>query len=252
MNLEIPSSKPIKDTEKIEADKRNLQWRTIPSEKEGAWYSKFKVFAPEDDKNSSVVTTLQQPIDLRPSAIKKWWEKRNIQREKFMQQFIPERHQILGNDLASAHFLVHRGGSIRFCRDDKWIKRDADGEYSLPSKFVKNMFVEAIKCDDMELYYEGLENIRRLKYLKYLSFRNVKQFDDWCLDRVSGSEFESLETLDLTGTNITDKGLHCLYRVPSLKYLIVDNPKRNKSWELTVSMLEEVNLNLTVQSSDEI
>lgn len=248
----MPSSKPIRDTEKIDEDKERLKWRTPPSEKPGAWYSNLKLFAPEKDTNSTVITALQQPFDFSPSGIRKWMEKRSIERERFMQQFIPERHEILGNDLAAAHFLVHRGGSIRFLGDDKWTKKNEDDEYHLPNKYVPNIFVEAIRCDNMELYYEGLENIRRLKHLKYLSFRNVKQFDDWCLDRVSGSEFEALETLDLTGTNITDKGLNCLYRIPSLKHLIVDNPKKNATWELTVAMLEEINLKLKVKASAEI
>lgn len=91
----------------------------------------------------------------------------------------------------------------------------------------------------MQLYYEGLENIRRLKALKKLSFRNVKLFDDWCLDRVSGSDFPVLEVLDLSGTAITERGLSALYRLPSLKTLIVDDPKKTISFELHCAMLEE-------------
>lgn len=98
----------------------------------------------------------------------------------------------------------------------------------------------------MELYYEGLENLRRLKNLKFLSFHNVITFDDWCLDRVSGSEFNSLEILDLSGTNITERGLGSLYRIPSLKLLILDDPKKDKSYELTCAMLEEIIPNLKI------
>lgn len=111
--IQVPSSKPPKDTEQFDQDIKNLKWRTPYAEKKEEWYSKLKLFAPEDDKNSSAITALQQPIDLRPSAIKKWWKRKNVQRERFMQQFIPERHEILGNDLAAAHFLVHRGGAVR-------------------------------------------------------------------------------------------------------------------------------------------
>jgi len=91
----------------------------------------------------------------------------------------------------------------------------------------------------MELYYEGLENVRRLYKLKYLSFKNVKQFDDWCLDRVSGSEFDVLEVLDLSGTSITEKGLQALYRITSLRKLILEDPDRNIGWKLTLAMLQE-------------
>jgi hypothetical protein len=92
----------------------------------------------------------------------------------------------------------------------------------------------------MELYYEGLENLRRLKYLRFASFKNVETFDDWCLDRISGAEYESLEVLNLSGTKVTEKGLQALYRIPSLKKLIIDDPNRNTQWELVIAMLQDI------------
>lgn len=100
--------------ERIEEDKKKLKWRTPMSEKPEEWYSKMKLFAPEKDTNSHLITKFQQPIDLSPKAIKNWWVNGQEKTEQLMQQFIPERHEQLGNDLAAAHFLVHRGGSIRF------------------------------------------------------------------------------------------------------------------------------------------
>lgn len=111
--------------------------------------------------------------------------------------------------------------------------------FDFPNRFNESYKIEEIKCDDMELYYEGLENIRRLKFLKRLSFRNVKTFDDWCLDRVSGSDFPALEILDISGTSITERGLSALYRLQSLKVLIVDDPKKSNSFELYSLLLEE-------------
>lgn len=127
-----------------------------------------------------------------------------------------------------------------------WVKKNEFDEYELPSKYDSRYIIEAMKCDDMELYYEGLENIRRLKQLKFLSFRNVKQFDDWCLDRVSGSQFESIEILDISGTKITENGLSALYRMPTLKMLIVDDPKKNKTFEFTCILLEDIIPNIKV------
>lgn len=92
----------------------------------------------------------------------------------------------------------------------------------------------------MELYYEGLENVRRLHHLKFLSFHNVKLFDDWCLDRISGSELTALEVLDLSGTKVTERGLGALYRIPTLKVLIVDDAQQSKAYELTCALLEEL------------
>lgn len=160
--------------------------------------------------------------------------------ERYLQQFIPERHQILGNDLAAAHFLTHRGGRVRFCGHQEWIVANKGEDSSLPNKFVSGMFVEAIDCEGMNLYYEGLENVRRLKKLRFLSFKGVTSFDDWCLDRVSGSEFESLEVLDLSDTQISERGFQALYRVPTLKKLILDNPNRSTNWSLTLAMLQDI------------
>ena len=124
-----------------------------------------------------------------------------------------------------------------------------ENEYDLPCEYDNNWTLEAIRCDNMELYYEGLENIRRLKKLKFLSFCNVQNFDDWCLDRVSGSELESLEVLDLSGTRVTERGLCALYRVPSLKLLIVDDTKVNKTYEFTCALLEEFIPNVKIKGS---
>lgn len=142
--------------------------------------------------------------------------------------------------------MLHHSLNYRFVGVKNWTKRDENDEYQLPTKFDEKFQLEAIKCDNMKLYYEGLENLRRLKCLKFLSFQNVSTFDDWCLDRVSGSGFSALEVLDLSGTNITDKGLGALYRIQTLKLLMLDDPKKDKNIELTCLLLEEIIPNLKI------
>lgn len=102
----------------------------------------------------------------------------------------------------------------------------------------------------MELYYEGLENIRRLNDLKFISFRDIKTFDDWCLDRVSGSQFDNLEVLDVSGTSISERGLCALYRLPTLKTLYVTNPAESVPFELSCEMLYDIIPNLKICSSN--
>lgn len=97
----------------IQDDIDELKWRTPMGEKSDEWYSKFKLFATENDTNSQVLTAMQQPFDFSITGIKKRRKNKAVKTEIFMQQFIPERHEILGNDLAAAHFVVHRGGSVR-------------------------------------------------------------------------------------------------------------------------------------------
>lgn len=102
----------------------------------------------------------------------------------------------------------------------------------------------------MDLYYEGLQNIRRLHSLKSISLRNVKQFDDWCLDRLCGNQFENLETLDITNTNITANGLVAITKLRPLKLLILNDLKRSQTFELSLLMLQENLPNLVIRESD--
>lgn len=248
--IDVPSSKPLSEerqTEITESQKK-LKWRVKPFEQPNAWYTKFKVFMGEDGEpdRETLVTRLTKPIDLRPSTLKKMWKFNKEKQERYLQQFIPERHSTLGNDLAAAHFMVHRKGRVKFVGQQEWTQMDKDGNYSLPDKYVHGMFVESIDCENMEIYYEGMENLRRLKHLRFLSYKNVKNFDDWSLDRLSGSEYESLEVLDLSGTEITYRGLQALYRVPSLKKLILHDPYRSLEWKLTLAMLQDIMPNLEI------
>lgn len=242
---------PEKIRREIEESKKTLHWRTPIGDRPGDWNSKLKSFA-DMEQTSDFITMMQKPINLSPSALKIWWEQRKERTERFLQQYVNERHETLGNELAAAHFIIFRGGSVKFCHEREWKKADKEGEYNLPTKFHAAWKVEAIKCDNMILYYEGLENIRCLPNLKFLSFRNVKTFDDWCLDRVSGSEFVRLEVLDLSGTNITANGLQCLYRIPSLKLLIVDDPKVSVEFEFACALLEETIPKLKIFHANQI
>lgn len=62
----------------------------------------------------------------------------------------------MGFDLAAAHFVVHRGGKIRFRNSVEWVQQNEDGEYELSPHFIPNVFVEAIDASGIDLLYEGL------------------------------------------------------------------------------------------------
>lgn len=255
-NQDVPSFKPLNEQhkKKIEEDKKKLSWRTSIVNQPGSFRTNFRVFTSDED-SPSTVAALSQPIDLRPSAIKKWWGRYQTRKERYLQQFIPERHEILGNDLAAAHFIIYRKGKVKFVGDRDWMKMDSEEDeiVPLPNKYDPSYELEAIDCENMLLHYEGLENIRRLKKLRYLSFKNIKFFDDWCLDRISGSEFVKLEVLDVSGTAVTANGLQALYRIPSLKKLILDFPgNEDHQFNLTIAMLQDIMPNLEISSSEKI
>lgn len=99
---------------KLAAAKQQLRWRQPYGERKGEWYSKFKVFASEkNEADNDMIAFMQQPLDFSLEARRVKREKKRVADERFMQQFVAERHRILGNDLAAAHFLVHRGGSVK-------------------------------------------------------------------------------------------------------------------------------------------
>ncbi|XP_023240510.1 uncharacterized protein LOC111638964 [Centruroides sculpturatus] len=102
---------------------------------------------------------LHQLQNLNMAKIKEWRRKHLRKKEIEDQTFIPERFQILGSDLAAAHFIVHRGGSVRFKDQKNWIRKDKNGNYFLPSKFVSNLYLEEIDASGTGLIYEGFSNL---------------------------------------------------------------------------------------------
>lgn len=104
----------------------------------------------------------------------------------------------------------------------------------------------------MELYYEGLENIRRLSQLKYFSIRNCKLFDDWCMDRLCGNQFDQIEILDVSGTSITANALVAVPKLRSLKAIVLDLTDRSIEFQLSCSLLEEVMPQLKILNSSDV
>lgn len=238
-----------KDIAKMQlASKEDMQWRTPWHQKEGQYYSMLRTFYSEDN-NSYVLKFLQQPIDLRPTTIKNWWAKRKEKKEIMLQQYIPERNQMLGNELAAAHFIVHRRGSVKFFGQEKWIKANDYGEYNLPKHYQDNMFLQAIDCTDMELYYEGLVNLRDLQQVEWFSLNGCQKLDDWALDRISNLFSNSLLYLDIRNMPlITFRGLGAFYKMDKLKILYVDDVFYSREFEMTCLMLQEINPDLDIRT----
>lgn len=175
----------------------------------------------------------------------KWLHHRAIAFKKYDQRFRPERHKVLGADLAAAHFIVFRGGRVRFKGKTFWTKEDEKGSCDLPTVYDHRYILEAVDASNVDLYYEGLSNLCGLNKLKWLSLKNCKNIDDWGLDKIS-AEFPELEYLDISDCEkITERGLESLYRMVNLKTLIVTNHYKTVAFELTCFMLEDCMPNLT-------
>ncbi|XP_043484140.1 distal membrane-arm assembly complex protein 2 [Leptopilina heterotoma] len=165
--------------------------------------------------------------------------------EKEEQKYIPARLNILGSDLGVAHFVIFRGGRVKFRHKEKWYQKIDDKQpEDLPEKFDARFIAAAIDCTDMKLYYEGLLNFENLTRVKWLSFRGNPVFDEWCLDRVVG-QIPCVEYLDVSNCpKLNERGLEALYKLFYLKKLIVTNYEDSVAFELTCLMLEDCNPNL--------
>lgn len=104
----------------------------------------------------------------------------------------------------------------------------------------------------MNLHYEGLENLRRLNHLRFLSMQGVKELDDWGLDRLGGNELNRLEVLDISGTKVTANGICALLKFPWLRLLILSDSTRSVEFELSLVMLQDLKPDLEVRDIADI
>lgn len=230
--------------------KEDMQWRTPWHQNEGPYYTTLKTFS-SDDNQLNLMKLLQSPINFSPAAIKKWWAKKKEYKEIMMQSYLPERNQMLGNELAAAHFTVFRKGAVKFHGQDKWIRSNKYDEYDLPRFYESDKILEAIDCSDMNLYYEGLSNFRNLKQVEWLSLNGVEQVDDWFLDKISNLFSHSLIYLDLRDCpKYTYRGLGALYKMNKLKILLIDDMLMTTNFEMTCLMLQDVNPHLDIRIGD--
>lgn len=101
---------PLSDIEeRIEKSKAKLVWRKPHATKTTFLTEGLRLLAPE--RTQRLFEMFQQPLD-KESMLKSIELKRHAM-NAMDQRFIADRHRILGNDLAAAHFLVARGGEVR-------------------------------------------------------------------------------------------------------------------------------------------
>lgn len=122
----------------------------------------------------------------------------------------------------------------------------------MPKVFKSEYLIDAIKCEGMNLVYEGLGNFRRLNHLIYLSFRKLNKFDDWYLDRVCGEQYERLKILDISGTQVTANGLVAVTKLPALDAIVLDLTNRSIAFELACSLLQEAMPHLKILDSADV
>lgn len=242
-NKNSDSSETYNDIDSIRSPSK---YRVPYSERDELWYSKFALFGGRRNKPPRLYR--YDPKYFKLSSVWNLITHISEQKLKLEQQYVEDRHNALGTDLAAAHFIVYRGGSVKFCGQNEWVthgKNDYDD--NLPKKYDPSFYVEALDLTGTQIIYEGLVNMFNLTKLKWLSFKNCPYFDDWCLDRISGAYCDTLEYLDVSNTKVTERGISVIYRMHKLKTLKVHDISSSASFKLTCLMLEDVNPNIKIE-----
>ncbi|XP_063881278.1 uncharacterized protein LOC135111662 isoform X1 [Scylla paramamosain] len=181
------------------------------------WRGLLHQMAPKKPVRIDFINYMQRGIDLRPSSVKKWWGNMQTEAAAKDQMYKAERVAALGFDLAAAHFVVHRGGRVRFKDAKEWVEQDEDGVYELSRHYEPGVYIEEVDASKINLVYEGLESMKNLKYLKSLNVSGCAHIDDWCIDRICSQFSGTLEHLDISRcTKVTERGIGALVRLRQL------------------------------------
>lgn len=179
--------------------------------------------------------------DWTMKSIFSWFQRKRVEFHKYNQRYMADRVKTLGSDLGVAHFVVYRGGAIRFRGQEnfiRWTNRKEEYYANLPETYDPNYFVEAIDVSDLMLYYEGIENFKNLYKLKWLSLRNNVILDNWCLDYI-GHAIPNLEYLDISSCpQITGAGIAGLQKLTQLKVLVINS--NNIEVQMACFALEDI------------
>ncbi|XP_014663443.1 PREDICTED: ATP synthase subunit s-like protein [Priapulus caudatus] len=193
---------------------------------------------------------LQKDVDWTLAGLQRRKKLQREEKELQDQEFLPERHKILGPDLAAAHFIVARGGAVMFVGQQRWHRADAEGKYLLPDKYVAGVHVEAVDASSTSLRYEGFDNLVDLRFIKSLILRNCPLIDDWCIGRLHHYS-DSLEHLDVSGCPlVTDRGLGSLHKLNCLRHLVMKKMPGILHLPLVTILIEEMLVNCKVEGAD--
>jgi len=169
------------------------------------------------------------------------------------QMFQKERLQMLGPDLAAAHFLCHNNCRVRFRGHTHWTELGPKNTIDIPAIYVPGWYVEAIDAAEALLVYEGLQNFRNLHHLKELDLSYCEHVDEYCMDRITGEFHHSLETLNISGcTKVNWNGFECLWRCSNLKVLVIKDMDHIQDLPLLCLMLLDILPNLKIQGAEYI
>lgn len=90
--------------------------------------------------SNDTLIRMQRKYDWSAGGVRRYLDKKMSEQNIIKQRFIPMRHGVLGPDLATAHFVTHRGGRVKFVGHAEWFTSDEP----LPKKFDENYLIEKV------------------------------------------------------------------------------------------------------------
>ncbi|KAJ0172170.1 hypothetical protein K1T71_012143 [Dendrolimus kikuchii] len=229
------------------------EWRKPWIRRQGEWTSKLSVFV-EKNPSPDIMYTLSKIPDMNWQTVKDWWSDMKEIQEIVNQKYLPERVAMLGSNLAAMHFFTYRQAYVRLKDSSEWLGGDIT-KLNFPDHYEDGYFVEAVDCTNFHhngIRYEGLQNLMNLNFLKWLSLKNNKHIDVWCMDRIAGQNGKSLEYLDISGCKLCVGSIFAIARMSALKYLIITDPGDDMNVQTALSMLEQERPNLLIKAEDRI
>ncbi|OTF78439.1 hypothetical protein BLA29_008586, partial [Euroglyphus maynei] len=185
---------------------------------------------------------MQKKYDLSIQEFKHGWRNKIDRIQTKQQRYSTRRHGILGPDLATANFILSRGGRVRFRHEpQRWVTSLDE----IPKTFDKKYRLISVDGSELAIIFEGLDNLILLNELEELNLSG-NRLDDWCCDKLARL-FRNSQTLNYLNINdnkwITHRGIEALYKIRSLRTLVI---RRTKAAEfpfidLVIIMFNDIN-----------
>jgi|ERR1712130_107959 len=103
----------------------------------------------------------------------------------------------------------------------------------------RDLKITALDARFSQLGYEGLENLKACKELKYLNASYARRFDNHCLTKLHIMG-ETLEYLDLSGSSVNVKGMGYLRLLPKLKWINLSDLPEQPDIEKFLPYIQEI------------
>uniref|UniRef100_H2Z6Z2 Uncharacterized protein n=1 Tax=Ciona savignyi TaxID=51511 RepID=H2Z6Z2_CIOSA len=146
-----------------------------------------------------------------------YWESCVVQNARAVEKFnmydeyVNTRH---GAEWAACLLVLQLGGAVKLVTDDRWVD-DAD-HFRTPKK--KDCTIDAIDLRNSCVSYNGLRFLHRLGYVRYLNVADCPHFTNECMTRLHPLA-DTLEYLDVSGTQISPESFSYLRVFPRLRWL---------------------------------